>query len=55
MPKVECDLERCKHNRNGECTAVTIYLSDDHACNGGCDDGWEFGGEPEEWANSGMT
>lgn len=40
MPIVSCDLDRCRYNHVGTCTAEEIYLSADHICDGGCDDGW---------------
>ena len=40
MPKVECDIENCKNNRDGECVADKISLWADHVCDGGCDQGW---------------
>jgi hypothetical protein len=42
MPKVECDIENCKHNRDGECVADVISLWADHVCDGGCDQGWKI-------------
>ena len=38
----ECDIENCKHNRDGECVADVISLWADHVCDGGCDQGWEI-------------
>lgn len=37
MPKVECDIENCKYNRDGECMADVISLWAYHICDGGCD------------------
>ena len=48
MPKVICNVERCKNNQDGECKAEEIYLSDDHFCTGGCDDGWEMEKETKD-------
>ena len=48
MPIVSCDLDRCRYNHVGTCTAEEIYLSADHICDGGCDDGWDIEEESEE-------
>lgn len=45
---VTCDVDKCKHNDNGLCKSESIYLSEDHDCDGGCDDGWVFDEEEEE-------
>lgn len=44
---VTCGIDKCKHNDDGLCKAESIYLSEDHACDGGCDDGWVFDEEEE--------
>lgn len=38
---VKCNMDDCLYCENGECMRTEIYLSDDHVCDGGCDDGWE--------------
>jgi hypothetical protein len=48
MPKVECDIENCEYNKDGECVADVISLLADHVCDGGCDDGWNIEEESEE-------
>ena len=45
---VTCGIDKCKHNDDGLCKAESIYLSEDHDCDGGCDDGWVFD-EKEEF------
>ena len=45
---VTCGIDKCKHNDDGLCKAESIYLSEDHACDGGCDDGWDIDKEEEE-------
>lgn len=45
---VTCGIDKCKHNDDGLCKAESIYLSEDHACDGGCDDGWAFDEKGEE-------
>ena len=52
MPIVSCDLDRCRYNHAGECTAEEIYLSADHICDGGCDDGWNIEEESEDVGKS---
>ena len=37
---VKCDMDDCLYCENGECMRTEIYLSDDHVCDGGCDEGW---------------
>lgn len=45
---VTCGIDKCKHNDDGLCKAESIYLSEDHDCDGGCDDGWDIDEEEEE-------
>lgn len=45
---VTCGINKCKHNDDGLCKAESIYLSEDHDCDGGCDDGWDIDEEEEE-------
>lgn len=42
MTTVMCGIDKCKNNVDGLCIAKYIYLSEDHSCDGGCDDGWVF-------------
>lgn len=48
MTTVGCGLETCIYNKDGICTKEMIYLSEDHYCIGGCDDGWEFKYDDED-------
>lgn len=45
---VTCGIDKCKHNDDGLCKAESIYLSEDHDCDGGCDDGWVFDERSEQ-------
>lgn len=42
MTQVICYLKKCIHNKDNVCTKDVIMLDDEHFCDGGCDDGWEF-------------
>lgn len=47
---VHCYLEDCikRDPKEGICLAEDISLGEEHWCNGGCDEGWEFPEEEEE-------
>lgn len=48
MTEVMCELELCLLNKNGVCTAKTIWLDEEHFCCGGCDEGWVFAEAEDE-------
>jgi hypothetical protein len=48
MTEVNCDLSVCLLNKDGVCTAKTIWLDEDHMCCGGCDEGWVFAETEDE-------
>lgn len=39
---MHCGIEICNYNQDGICTASEITLSENHYCDGGCDDGWDI-------------
>ena len=48
MTEVNCDLSVCLLNKDGVCTAKTIWLDEEHFCCGGCDVGWVFPEDDED-------
>ena len=48
MANVNCLLTECIWNKDCVCQRDEITLSDDHYCDGGCDEGWEMEREDDD-------